>query len=137
MAEYVPARRVYPRNEHRSVITGLYCAAAAIFVVVAAVSSPVVAVGALPWLLLAWRTFRIGIYPSREGVVVRNTIRSRRLAWGEISRFDGGKWWGCPIGGAYLQSGGFVRAFALNPPFELKQGTEHAVPRVMAALNEE
>jgi hypothetical protein len=119
------------------VLAVLYCGAAAIFVAVATVSSPLVALGALPWLLLAWRTFRVGIYPSRDGVVVRNVLRSRRIPWSEISSFNWGRWWGFPIGGAYLLDGGFVRAFALNPPLELKKGTEKAVPRVLDALNEE
>ena len=44
---------------------------------------------------------------------------------------------GLPIGGVYLRNGDFVRAFALNPPFELKKGVNKAVPRALDGLNEE
>jgi hypothetical protein len=98
---------------------------------------PAFAIGCLPWLVLAYRTFRIGIFPSSEGVLVRNVLRSRRLSWDAVERFDWGDWWGFPIGGIYLQTGEFVRAFALNPPFELTAGVDKAVPRALAGLNEE
>jgi hypothetical protein len=129
-------RRVYRREAHRYILSLLYLAGAALFVVPAVLVHPTFALACIPWLLLAWRTFTIGIYPARDGVVVRNVLRSRRFAWNEIERFDWGDWWGFPIGGVYLRHGGFVRAFALNPPFELKQGRDKAVPQALEGLNE-
>src|SRR3954471_16457601 len=60
---------------------------------------PAFAAAALLLLALAWRTFRIGIAVGADGVVVRNVLRDRRLAWEEVERFELGDWWGFPIGG--------------------------------------
>jgi Bacterial PH domain len=98
---------------------------------------PLFALGCVPWLVLAYRTFRIGVYTSSDGVLVRNVLRSRRVPWGEIERFDWGTWSGFPIGGVYLRDGRFVRAFALNPPFDTEHGADKTVRRALAALNDE
>jgi hypothetical protein len=98
---------------------------------------PAFALGCVPWLLLAYRTYRIGVFTSRDDVLVRNVIRSRRIAWSMIERFDWGTWSGFAIGGVYLRDGRFVRAFALNPPFEFEQGADKTVRRALAGLNDE
>jgi len=103
-----------------------------VFLAFAEFVHPAFALGCIPWLMLAYLTFRIGIFPSSEGVLVRNVLRSRRIRWDEIERFDWGTWSGFPIGGVYLRDGRFVRAFALNPPFELKRGVDKAVPGALA-----
>jgi len=138
MAEpYEPARRVYRRDAHRYVLSLLYLAGGALFLIPAVVVHPAWALGCVPFVVLAYLTFRIGIFPSADGVTVRNVLRSRRLAWEEIQRFDLGDWGGFSIGGAYLADGRFVRAFALNPPFEFKPGVSTTVPRLLEELNVE
>ena len=138
MAEgYSPARRVYRRDAHRYVLSLLYLVGAALFLIPASFVHPAWALGCVPFVVLAALTFRIGVFPSVEGVTVRNVFRSRRLAWGEVERFALGDWWGFSIGGAYLRDGRFVRAFALNPPFELKPGVSKTIPRLLEGLNGE
>ena len=138
MAEpYEPARRVYRRDAHRYVLSLLYLAGGALFLIPAVVVHPAWALGCVPFVVLAYLTFRIGIFPSADGVTVRNVLRSRRLAWDQIQRFDLGDWGGFSIGGAYLADGRFVRAFALNPPFEFKPGVSRTVPRLLEDLNAE
>jgi hypothetical protein len=87
--------------------------------------------------VLAYLTLRVGVFPSSNGVLVRNVLGSRRIDWDEIDRFDWGRWRKHDTGGVYLKDGEFVRAFALSPPFELKRGTDRAVPRALAGLNHE
>jgi hypothetical protein len=147
MAEpYVPRRPVYRRNEHRFVIAALFCFGAGLFAMFAWLVHPFFVLGCVPWLLLAYRMLSIGVFVSHDGVLVRNVLRSRRLAWSDVERFDWGDgWnlfpnvrvWSFPVGCVYLRSGGFVRAFALNPPFELDRGQDNAVPRALAGLNDE
>jgi hypothetical protein len=130
-------RHVYRRNAHRITIALLWLVPAAFFALLAAAVQPAFALGCIPWLLLAYRTYRIGVFTSPDDVLVRNVMRSRRIAWSVVERFDWGTWSGFPIGGVYLHDGHFVRAFALNPPFDVKQGADKTVRRALAGLNEE
>jgi hypothetical protein len=74
------------------------------------------------------------LHKSERHVYRRN---AHRITWSVIERFDWGTWSGFPIGGVYLHDGHFVRAFALNPPFDVKQGADKTIRRALAGLNEE
>jgi hypothetical protein len=143
---YVPRKPVYRRNAHRFVIAALFCVGAGLFAMFAWLVHPLFVLGCIPWLVLAYRMLRIGVFVSNDGVVVRNVLHSRRVRWSDVERFDWGTgWslsqnggvWSFPVGCVYLRSGGFVRALALNPPFELDRGHSGAVPLALAGLNDE
>jgi len=134
---YAPKRRVYRRNEHRIVLPLLCCGVGAFSLIFAKFVHPAFVLVWIPCLVLAFLIFRIGVFPSSDGVLVRNVVRSRRLAWDEIDRFDWGRRGNYPVGGVYLKDGEFIPATALSPPFELKHGTARAVPRALAGLNHE
>lgn len=91
----------------------------------------------LLWIVLAFRTLRIGVLPSRDGLVIRNVIRTRRVPWADIERFELGQWGGFPCGAARLVDGRSVTSFALNPPFELQAGQHPVVPRLLDELNQD
>jgi hypothetical protein len=81
------------------------------------------------------RTLMIGVYIEPDGVLIRNALSTRRLPWGQIDRFELGRWrgWGSfDCGVARLADGGQVTIFALNPP----AGSEAAVLPLIDALNE-
>lgn len=90
-------------------------------------------------LLAAVRTLRIGVATGPDGVVVRGVLRSRRLRWDEIERFEWGRWRGFgdyPVGAVRRRDGSVVNILALNPPFELVKGEDRRVPRLLEELNE-
>ncbi len=91
----------------------------------------------LPWIVLALRTLRIGVLPGRDGLVIRNVMRTRRVPWADVERFELGDWGGFPCGVARLADGGKVVISALNPPFEFQKGQHPVVPRLLAELNED
>jgi hypothetical protein len=94
---------------------------------------------ALVFLALAVRTFRIGVFTRPSGVVVRNTLRTTKLAWEEIAAFEWGLWrgWGSfACGVVRREDGRQVTCFALNPPFELTPGEDRRVPAILAELNQ-
>jgi hypothetical protein len=130
-------RRVFRRNLHRFVLPLLYLVPSFIFGLFAIQTTPILWIGVAICAWLAYRTVRIGVFTSDRGVVVRNVLRSRRLEWAEIARFDWGSSGGFPSGGAYRVDGTFVRAFALNPPFEAVRGQNKAVPKALEGLNRE
>lgn len=129
--------RIYRRNVHRITFAATYAGLAAVGVLLAVSVHPAFALVTPPLLVLTWRTFRVGVVADANGVTVRNVCRDRRFAWARVARFDWGSWWGFPIGGVWLVDGSFVRAWALNPPFETKRGQNPAVPRALAGLNAE
>jgi hypothetical protein len=132
-----PERRVFRRNVHRVALPLVYLVPIFIFGLFAVTATPILWIGVAPCLWLAYRTLRIGVFTSPQGVLVRNVMRSRRLAWPEIDRFDWGDWGGFPTGGAFLEDNSFVWAFALNPPFETVRGQNSAVPNALEGLNRE
>jgi hypothetical protein len=80
----------------------------AAFAIVAAVS-----------MLAIVRTLALGVYVDPDGVLIRNMLSTRRLAWTEIMRFEMGEWrsvGGFPCGIARLKDGGQITIYALNPP---------------------
>jgi len=91
----------------------------------------------LPWLALAVRMLRIGVVLGEEGVAIRNVLRTRRLRWDEIERFEMGHWGGFPTGVARLRAGSWVRASALNPPAELQPWQNPLILRLLDGLNAE
>lgn len=129
--------RVYRRDSHRYVFAASYLVVVAGAVVLATAVHPAFAAGAVPFLLLAWRTLRIGVVTADDGVTVRNVFRDRHIDWEHVSHFDWGSWWGFPTGGVWLDDGRFVRSFALNPPLEARTGQDPAVPKALAGLNAE
>jgi hypothetical protein len=89
---------------------------------------------------LAARTARIGVVTAPDGVTVRGVVRSWRLRWEEIERFEWGRWrgWGSfPCGVVRRADGSQVTVFALNPPWEIPPGRSRAVPNALAELNEQ
>jgi hypothetical protein len=146
MAEpYAPQKTVYRRDAHRFVIAALFCFGAGLFAMFAWLVHPLFLLGCIPWLVLAYRMLRIGVFVSNDGVVVRNVLRSRRVPWSDVERFDWGTAWNggggsvlsFPVGCVYLRDGGCIRSTALNPPFELERGQSGAVPQALAGLNDE
>jgi hypothetical protein len=127
---------VYRRNFHRVAFSAVYAVGAVGTAVLAVVVQPAIAVGAILLVLLAWRTFRIGVVAG-EDVTVRNVLRDRHVAWDIVDRFGWGMWGSSRIGGVYLRDGRFLRAFALNPPFEMGTSENPAVPRALDGLNAE
>jgi hypothetical protein len=94
----------------------------------------------LPFLVLAVRTFRIGVLTREWGVVVRGVLWTWRLRWEEIAAFEWGEWRGAggfDCGVVRREDGSQVTAFALNPPFEIHAGQDRRVPDMLAALNQE
>jgi hypothetical protein len=90
-------------------------------------------------LLLAVRTARIGVRTGKDGVVVRGVLRSWKLPWDEIERFEWGRWRGpgdFPCGVVRRRDGSTVTVLALNPPAEFVKGQDRRVPNLLAQLNE-
>ena len=95
---------------------------------------------AAPFALLAVRTWRIGVFTHPEGVVVRGVLRTWKLPWDRIARFEWGMWrgWGSyPCGVVRREDGSQITVFALNPPFEVQAGQDRRVPDLLAELNGE
>lgn len=141
-------RRIYRRQGHRIGLALLYLVPISFFGAFALNLGPgdepiptadrlVYAALCLPWIVLALRTLRIGVLPSREGVLIRNVMRTRRAAWADIERFELGAWGGFPCGAARLVDGRSLTIFALNPPFEFQTGQDPVVPRLLGELNED
>jgi hypothetical protein len=128
---------VFRRNVHRFVIPVIWGVPIFIFALFAVTATPFLWIGVVPCLWLAYRTARIGVFTSPQGVRIRNIMASRRLDWADIERFDWGDSHGFPIGGAVLRDKSFVRATALNPPLEIERGQNSAVPNALAGLNRE
>ncbi len=141
----------YRRHAVRLVIAALWLAPACFFAVFALDASPdgvavpagqrvVYGALALVFAALAVRTFRIGVFTSPSGVVVRNVLGTTRLAWEDVAAFEWGRWrgpGGFACGVVRRADGGTVTAFALNPPFEFQAGEDRRIPDMLAALNEE
>ena len=141
-------RRIYRRHGHRIGLALIYLVPVVYFGIFALDNGPgadpvptsqrlLYAALCLPWLALAARTLRVGVLLTADGVVVRNVMRTRRLPWAEIERFELGEWGGFPCGAVRLRNGDSVTAFALNPPFELTPGEHPVVPRLLKELNED
>jgi hypothetical protein len=78
------------------------------------------AIAAVPFVVAIVRTLPIGVYVDSDGVLIRNVLSRRRLAWREIDRFELGTWrgWGnFRCGVVRLADGGQVTISALNPPY--------------------
>lgn len=93
---------------------------------------------ALP-LLAAVRAVRIGVVTGPDGVTVRGVLRSWRVRWDEIERFEWGRWRGFgdyPVGVVRRRDGSGITVLALNPPFEFVPGQDRRVPRLLEELNE-
>jgi hypothetical protein len=87
------------------------------------------------FLLAIVRTLAVGVYVEPGGILIRNMMTTRRLAWTEIERFEMGEWRsvrGFPCGVARLKAGGQVTIYALNPPAM----SEEAVLPLIDDLNE-
>jgi hypothetical protein len=144
-ARPAPGRRIYRRHEHRFVLAVLELMVASVFVAPLLGAGPdhvgpgdavALALLAAPWLVLAWRTLRLGVIVRPEGIVVRNVLHTRRVPWADIERFALGTWrgpGGFACGVARLRDGGRVTLTALNPPL----GDLGAVPRLLDGLNDE
>lgn len=94
----------------------------------------------VPFVVLAVRTFRIGVFTRPEGVVVRGVLRSWKLRWEDVKAFEWGEWrgWGgFDCGVVRRADGSQLTVFALNPPFELESGQARGVPQMLAELNEQ
>jgi hypothetical protein len=90
--------------------------------------------------VLMVRTLRIGVATGPDGVVVRGILRSWRLPWEEVERFEMGRWrgWGnYACGVVRRRDGSQITVLALNPPFELQPGQDQRVPELLAELNGE
>jgi hypothetical protein len=90
--------------------------------------------------VLVVRTLRIGVATGPDGVVVRGVLRSWKLPWTEVERFEMGRWrgWGnYPCGVVRRRDGSTITVLALNPPFELQAGQDQRVPELLAELNAE
>jgi hypothetical protein len=90
--------------------------------------------------VLVVRTLRIGVATGPDGVVVRGILRSWKLPWAEVERFEMGRWrgWGdFPCGVVRRRDGSTITVLALNPPFELEAGQDRRVPDLLAELNAE
>lgn len=128
-------RRVYRRNEHRLGGPPFVLVFAALFVIpVIFGSSPVYLLGAIPFIWIAYRIFRIGVFVDDSGVTIRDIFSTKAtVPWEKIERFDWGKRRGHDFGGLYLADGTFLAATALEAPW----GEGKAVPRALTGLNEE
>lgn len=109
----------------------------AFFTAFAVVAHPIFAIVTIPLVWIAYRIWRIGVYISGDGAIIREVLGSSPLLpWSDIDRFD----WGCRgrfmTGGLYLRNGQFLPSFALNPPSSLL-GPDTSIPRLLAALNQE
>jgi hypothetical protein len=90
-------------------------------------------------LAFAARAVRIRVLTGPEGVTVRGILRSWRLRWDEIERFEWGRWRGFgdyPVGVVRRRDGSAITVLALNPPFEFVRGQDRRVPRLLEELNE-
>jgi hypothetical protein len=90
--------------------------------------------------VLVVRTLRIGVATGPDGVVVRGVLRSWKLPWAQVERFEMGRWrgWGnYPCGVVRRRDGSTITVLALNPPFELQAGQDRRVPELLAELNAE
>ena len=90
--------------------------------------------------VLLIRTLRIGVATGGDGVVVRGVLRSWKLGWDEVERFEMGRWrgWGSyPCGVVRRRDGATITVLALNPPFEFQQGQDPRVPELLDELNAE
>lgn len=134
----MPARRVYRRPAPHLLGPFFGLAPGLLFLAPATTGAPLFALGVVPFAILAYRIFRIGVYVEQQGVTIRDISRTRGpIAWNEIERFGWGTRRGRDIGGAYLVGGAFTAATSLSPPFEAHRGDDKSVPRALAALNEE
>ena len=106
---------------------------------IAAGQRAVYAVLAAVPLVLAVRAFRIGVQTGPDGVTVRGILRSWKVRWDEIERFEWGRWRGFgdyPVGVVRRRDGSGITVLALNPPFEFVRGQDRRVPRLLSELNE-
>jgi hypothetical protein len=88
---YVPEKRAYRRDIHRKDAITWALGALTVFPVMAWMISPVLLIGAVPLLALAWTTWRISILLSSDGVTVRNMIHRRRfIPWTAVDCFAWG-----------------------------------------------
>ncbi|MGH3342026.1 MAG: hypothetical protein ACRDPK_03915 [Carbonactinosporaceae bacterium] len=89
------------------------------------------------FLLLTVRTATIGVYLRDDHLVIRNVMRSWRLAYDQVERFhDGetsGKSFGRPV--AKLTDGRTITVFALNPGLGERPDPTRGVGRMVAELN--
>ena len=95
---------------------------------------------ALALALLAVRTAMIGVVARERDVVVRGVLRSRRVRWADVARFEWGVWrgWGTfPVGVLRRTDGSQIAIFALNPPFELIPGQDRRTDQLIEQLNVE
>jgi hypothetical protein len=77
-------------------------------------------IAAVAFVIAIVITLPIGVYIESDGVLIRNALSRRHLAWEEIDRFELGRWRGWRTyrcGVALLAAGGQVTIFALNPPY--------------------
>ena len=67
---------------------------------------------------LAVRTLRIGVVTDPDGVLVRGILRSWRLRWDEIERFEWGRWrgWGDYPSGVVRRRGAARRGASERQP---------------------
>jgi len=141
-------RRAYRRHTVRYAIAALWAVPVVVLGMFALDLSPdgvpvppgdrlILALIALPFLVLAVRTFRIGVFTRPDGVIVRGVMRTRHVPWERIGAFEWGHWGGFECGVIRLTDGSQVTVFALNPPFEIQAGQDRRVPELLAGLNEE
>ena len=108
----------------------------AVFFALAALAlSPVLLVVVVVQLVLAHRSSRLGVVPRDEDVVVRGTLRTWRVPWSDVDRFEVGGWrlpWKPPCGVLLRRGGSQITILALNPT----EITEHAeLDRILDELN--
>lgn len=90
----------------------------------------------LPFVALAVRTMRTGVFTSDAGVTVRGVLWTWKLRWDEIAAFEWGVWggWGTfPCGTVRRTDGSRIVVVALNPPL----GDHDRVDRLLDALSAE
>jgi hypothetical protein len=143
-------RRAFRRHTVRIGIAAIWMLPAAFFGVFALDLSPdgvpvpegqrvIYGAIALFFLVLAVRTWRIGVFTRPDGVIVRNVLWTHRLRWEEIAAFAWGFWRGpgaYPCGVVRREDGRDITAFALNPPLELTVAQDARVPELLDELNE-
>ncbi len=143
-ASSAPSRRkIYRRNETRILLPLPYIPVIVLFIAVLVQTSPtdwwspLLALGTVILVLLAYRSFTIGVSVSDDDVAVRNIMRTRRISWDEVTRFDYGTQLGFPIGGVYLNSGRFIGATALAVPLLAIASGDSVVKKALDGLNSE
>ena len=82
---------------------------------------PVFALACVPGLLLAYRTLRIGVVVSSEGVLVRNVLRLRRVRWARSSGSTGAS------GGDSSRTRGYTTAEMGTAPVSSRSRQEEGV----------